>query len=61
MTLDDNGLPVGHVKARDAAIETLRDLVNELPDSAYHLGPTDAQWITDNMLTVYLHHVRRQQ
>jgi hypothetical protein len=56
LPLDANGyLPLGHEAAKDAAAKTLADLVNELPESVYHLGPIDAEWVTSNMLQRYLH------
>lgn len=52
--LDANGLPVGHGLAFDAAAKELTEVVNELPDSFYRLGPTDAQWVMQRVLERYL-------
>ena len=51
---DENGLPVGHYWARDAAVTALRDWINELPESVYHLSGDDAEEVTNRMLAVYL-------
>lgn len=51
---DANGLPIGHREAFHDAAKELRDVINELPDSVYHLGPTDAEWACDRMLHWYL-------
>lgn len=51
---DTNGLPRGHYAARDKATQALRDWVNELPESTYHLGLDDAEDVADVMLAVYL-------
>jgi len=52
--LDANGLPVGHKLAAFKARQIFQDMINELPESVYHLGPTDAEWILDNVLSVYV-------
>lgn len=54
LALDANGLPLGHDDAAHAAANDLRALVNELPESVYHLGPLDAEWIADVMLQRYV-------
>lgn len=59
--LDANGLPLGHEQAVLDAARELRDWVNELPDSVYHLGPTDAELVTRNMLQRYLHSLGQTQ
>jgi hypothetical protein len=52
--LDANGLPLGHESARAAAAKELAELINELPESVYHLNATDAEWLASNVLLRYL-------
>lgn len=59
LPLDANGFPVGHADAHRAAAKELADVINELPESVYHLGPTDAEWAADRMLDRYLLTLKR--
>lgn len=59
--LDDNGLPIGHHAARDIAARTLRDWVNDLPSSVYHLNQDDAEDVCNVMLAAYLAALAREQ
>lgn len=59
--LDPNNLPLGHEAAKDEAARELAEIVNELPDSVYRLGPTDAEWAASRMLLRYVQALRRIQ
>ena len=61
LKLDANALPVGHYDALDVAAQTLRQWVNDLPESVYFLNRTDAEDVTDMMLRAYLTAVKREQ
>ena len=53
--LDFNGLPHNHMAAKAVVEKRLLELVNSLPESVYHLGPDDAEWVTSQLLLAYLH------
>jgi hypothetical protein len=59
--LDANGLPIGHHAARDIAARTLRDWINDLPNTAYHLNLTDAEDVADVMLIAYITALKLEQ
>ena len=59
LQLDPNGLPLGHEHAKDAAARELAEMMNELPDSVYHLNGTDADWVMSNVLQRYLVELKR--
>jgi hypothetical protein len=59
--LDANGLPHGHALAKAAVVQEFMDMVNELPDSVYHVGHTDAEWISSNLIRRYLAAVEKEQ
>jgi hypothetical protein len=56
---DHQGMPIGHRDAYEAALTDLMDLINELPESVYHLHRQDAQWILDTVLGRYLSKLAR--
>jgi hypothetical protein len=58
---DANGIPRGHYAARDTATKFLRDWLNELPESVYHLTVDDAEDVTNVMLAAYLSALKREQ
>lgn len=55
IALDANGLPLRHSDGLQAAARELIDFVNELPQSFYHLGESDADLATERMVSAYLH------
>ena len=57
--LDANGFPIRHREAKDAAVTLFQEMVNELPESVYHLNYTDAEWIAGQMLLRYLGELER--
>ena len=61
LQLDANGLPIGHTYASQEAAQALADLINELPGSVYHMGHTDAEWATSQVLLVYVQALRKVQ
>jgi hypothetical protein len=61
LQLDGNGLPRGHYDAMDIAAQTLRQWVNDLPESVYFLNRTDAEDVADVMIRAYLTTVKREQ
>lgn len=61
LLFDANGLPIGHTEALQAAAVELARLMNEMPESLYYLGPSDAEWITGNVLERYRITLRRVQ
>jgi hypothetical protein len=58
---DSNGLPRGHKLAEMEAAQELVDCVNELPDSCYHMGPTDGSLFASRVIARYLASVRKAQ
>lgn len=58
IALDANGLPVGHEDAVRAAARDLSDWLNELPESVYHLTPTDAECAASIMAMRYVQTLR---
>jgi len=52
--LDPNGFPEGHRGAFEAVVVRFMDMVNELPESVYHLNRADAEWIAEQMFRDYL-------
>jgi len=58
LTLDANGLPFKDKEGRAFAAKILRDMVNELPESVYHLNDSDAEWIADTLVLAYLQKVK---
>jgi len=61
LLLDTNGIPRGHYAARDKAAKALREWVNDLPSSCYHLCLDDAEDVANVMLTVYLGTLKQEQ
>lgn len=59
IALAANGLPRGHALAAFKARQVLIDWVNELPESVYHLGPTDAEEAITRVLAAYVDTLRK--
>ncbi len=58
---DRSGAPIGHQAAMEKVLGEFMDMVNELPESVYHLNRTDAAWIAENLIGRYLQNVARER